>query len=721
MSFDFARKSHLISLTTAVFTVLVIGLLSWRDWQEYNTNFAESARIRQASEKLRLLLSLLKDAEIGQRGYLLTGDTAYLEPYTEAVPQLARLGYGPETSPPAESASAAQLNDLVAIKLAELARTIEIRRRGDVAAALNIVRANQGKGTMDRIRSLMINLIHAQTEQLNSREAILHRDESLRRLAVLIGSVLLAFLITGAGLHIDRLITALDRSRDEQYRQRATLATTLNSIGDAVIATDNNGKVTFFNPVAESLTGWTSGESLGRPLSEVFRIINESSRQAVDDPVTKVLLNGAIAGLANHTLLLARDGREIPIDDCGAPIRDEAGGIAGVVLIFRDVTKERRVQHEIEESAQRYRLLFNDNPQPMWVFDAETLSFLAVNEAALRNYGYSREEFLDMTLRDIRPPEDIPILLSDVQFGALSPSGPRRHQRKDGTMIIVEIISHPLEFDGRKAGLVLASDITERRKLEEQFQQAQRLESIGRLAGGVAHDFNNLLTVIKGHAEILMADLPRSNPSHESATEISAASNRAASLTQQLLAFSRKQLIQPTVTNLNDTVMEMDKLLRRLIGEHIQLITKLSPDLGRVKVDAGQMQQVVMNLAVNARDAMPEGGSLFLETDDVRFDAAYAATHESVQPGDYVMLAVTDTGTGMTAEVQERLFEPFFTTKPRGAGTGLGLATVYGIVKQSGGWVRISAADRCGLIRSSLGRGQFHGGFGRSSCSRQVV
>jgi|SRR5579871_54701 len=361
-------------------------------------------------------------------------------------------------------------------------------------------------------------------------------------------------------------------------------------------------------------------------------------------------------------------------------------------------TERRRSEESLRETAARYRLLFESNPHPMWVYDRETLAFLAVNNAAIEQYGYSREEFSRMSLKDIRPADDIPALLDDVHKSTsrLHRDGPWRHRKKDGTVIAVEITAHPIQFDSRDACLVLSSDITERIKIEEQFHQSQRLESIGRLAGGVAHDFNNLLTVINGYTELILSRLPRESQFVEALGEIRGAGQRAASLTGQLLAFSRKQIVQPAVLNLNHVVTEVEKMLRRLIGEDIELATKLASGLGNIRADAGQMQQVIMNLAVNARDAMPGGGTLIIETTNVALDQNYSERHPDVQPGPYVMLAVTDTGAGMTEEVRQRIFEPFFTTKPKGSGTGLGLATVHGMVRQSGGWI---------WVYSEVGRG----------------
>jgi signal transduction histidine kinase len=240
----------------------------------------------------------------------------------------------------------------------------------------------------------------------------------------------------------------------------------------------------------------------------------------------------------------------------------------------------------------------------------------------------------------------------------------------------------------------------ERKRIEKQLQQAQKLESVGRLAGGVAHDFNNLLTVINGYSDMLLGELSSEDPTYETVTEIRTAGERAAVLTRQLLVLSRKKVTQPQPANLNDIVTEVEKMLARLIGEDIRLKSVLSPSLGHVLADPGQLHQVLMNLAVNARDAMPGGGTLSIETANVDVDAGYAEQHPEMKPGPYVQLKVADTGIGMTKEVQSHLFEPFFTTKKQGEGTGLGLATVYGIVKQSDGSVWVSSEPGVGTTFS---------------------
>jgi two-component system, cell cycle sensor histidine kinase and response regulator CckA len=343
---------------------------------------------------------------------------------------------------------------------------------------------------------------------------------------------------------------------------------------------------------------------------------------------------------------------------------------------------------EIERTAQRQQMLFESSPMPMWVYASDTLAFLAVNDAAIRHYGYSREEFLSMRITDIRPPEDVPAVLADVKSrGGPGSPAPKvwRHRKRDGTVISVEITAGRISYEGRSAALVLAHDVTDKLRLQERLADAEKMEAIGRLAGGVAHDFNNLLTVIAGYAEIL----EQRAESRDEAAEISRAAAQAAALTHQLLAFSRRQVLHPKIVDLNEIVSSMETMLHRIIGDDISVGIRLAPDLAPVEADRAQIERVILNLAANARDAMPGGGALTIETANVDLDAAHVSAHGDGHPGPHVLLAVSDSGHGMDEEVAKHLFEPFFTTKAAGGGTGLGLATVFGVVKQSGGGIYV--------------------------------
>ena len=333
----------------------------------------------------------------------------------------------------------------------------------------------------------------------------------------------------------------------------------------------------------------------------------------------------------------------------------------------------------------KFRLLFEVNPLPMWVYDGETLRFMEANQAAVAHYGYSREEFLSMTVADIRQPEEA----AAQPYGDTAASGLWRHRLKDGRVIDVEIASHSISYGGRPSVLSVLQDVTQRKQLEEQLRQAAKMEAVGMLAGGIAHDFNNLLTIINGYSQILLGALPAGDPNYTAAEQIMKAGERAAALTRQLLAFSRGQVLQTKAIDLNQLLAGLETMLRRLIGEDIDLRLAPGRDLGHVRADPGQMEQVVMNLVVNARDAMPHGGVLTIETSLVDLDETYVATHAGMKPGQYVALVVSDNGTGMDAATLERLFQPFFTTKGQGKGTGLGMTMVFSIVKQSGGGVEV--------------------------------
>ncbi len=757
-------------------------------------------------------------------------------------------------------------------------------------------------------------------------------------------------------------ITQRKKMEQSLIETSENLRITLNSIGDGVIATDTRGRITHMNPVAEKLTAWDLEQAVNQPLEQVFCIVNALTGQKVDTPVQKVLTSGLIIGLANHTKLISRDGSEYQIADSGSPIKDKDGHILGVVMAFRDVTEEYRMQAALQESETRFRELFKNMSsgvavyqavdqgndfvfldlnkagekieqvtaedllgkrltrvfpqveqfgllgvlQRVWhtgdpeylqateymderisgwrenyvyklpsgevvaVFDDvtqrkqaeqelqkserkyrtlfETMAqgvvyqdpqgnIFSANPAAERILGLSLDQMQGRTSMDPRwkavdenknelPGEDHPAMVAlktgqpvlDLMQGIFNP------QKNDYVWILVNSIPHFAEGSGeitqvystflditkrkrseealresearyrelfnsiRDAILVadtdrniidcntaftelfgynleeikgqktyavyndldefrhmgeeikknignpnflytinyikknrevfpgetnvfylknkrnevtgfigIIRDVSEREqaqaekdRLEMQLRQAQKMEAIGRLAGGVAHDFNNLLTTITGNAELGLMDLDSSQELYGLMQEIKDAGERAGNLTRQLLAFSRRQILQPEIQDLNDLILDLEKMLRRLIGEDISLKTHLSSSLGLVEVDPGQMEQVIMNLAVNARDAMPAGGQLSIETANIDLDESYARGHgHLVTPGPYVMLAVSDTGMGMSLEMQDHVFDPFFTTKEKGKGTGLGLSTVYGIVKQSKGniWV----------------------------------
>ncbi len=356
----------------------------------------------------------------------------------------------------------------------------------------------------------------------------------------------------------------------------------------------------------------------------------------------------------------------------------------------------QRIHAALRESEKKYQQIYDEAPVGYHELDSKG-RITRVNRRELQMLGYGAGEMLGKPVWDFFEEEDttrkviLAKLSGDVSF---HDTFERTYRRKDGSTLPVLVEDRVMRDKGNQIIGIrsMVEDITERRrteealrKSEEQLRQWQRVEAIGRLAGGVAHDFNNLLMTIKGCSELLLGAFDRRDPRREEVEEILKAADRATSLTRQLLAFGRRQVLQPQVLDLNAVVMNMDKMLRRVIGEDVQLITSLHRDLWSVKVDPGMIEQVIMNLAVNSRDAMPNGGKLTIETTNVTHDEEYASHHVSVKPGYYAMLAITDTGCGMDKETQSHLFEPFFTTKEKGKGSGLGLSTVYGIIKQSGG------------------------------------
>ena len=367
------------------------------------------------------------------------------------------------------------------------------------------------------------------------------------------------------------------------------------------------------------------------------------------------------------------------------------------------VTERKKAEDDLRASETRYRRLFESAKDGILILDADTGQVVDANPFLISLLGYSHADFLGKTLWDLGPFKDVAV--SREAFRELQEKDYVRYddlplETRDGRLINVEFVSNVYLVGQTKVIQCNIRDITERKrieaeheaehkKLEQQLQVSQKMEAIGILAGGVAHDFNNLLSVILSYTEFAMQKLREDNPLKDDLLEVKKAGQRAAVLTQQLLAFGRKQLLQPVPLNLNQVAEGVEKMLRRILGEDIDFVQVLAPDLGVVRADPGQIEQVLMNLVVNARDAMSAGGKLTIETSNVELDEEYVAHHVSVKPGPYVQLAVTDTGCGMDEQTKTQLFEPFFTTKEKGKGTGLGLSTVYGIVKQSGGniWV----------------------------------
>ncbi len=612
-----------------------------------------------------------------------------------------------------------------------------------------------------------------------------------------------------------RFTAKVSRTQKQIRTETEKYSTTLTSIGDGVIVGDTRGRIELLNPVAEALTGWTSNEARGRSMEEVFRIINEETREKVEDPTAKVIREGIIVGLANHTLLIAKDGTERPIADSGAPIRDENGTMTGVVLVFRDQTEERRQQAALQESNKRLQTILDSIDAVIYVADMQTYELLFVNDYVYRIFGddivgrpcyqvlqgldspcsfcsndklltaegkaagihqwefqnrihhrwydirdnavqwldgrlvrlevasditdrKKMEEALQESDRDLKRAQHMTHIGSwrfDLNTGTTIASeeayriyglnfpgllhikdvqdAPLPEYRAALDSSLKQLIHHGKPYDiefqicrasdkeirnihsvaeydaGKNIVVGTIHDITERVKLESQLRQSHKMESVGRLAGGVAHDFNNMLSVILGHAELAMEVTDPDDARHTHLEQIFQAAQRSADMTRQLLAFARKQTITPKILDFNEAIAGLLNMLRRLIGEDIDLSWQSASGVWPVRMDPAQIDQILANLCVNARDAIKGVGKITIETGTKSFDEDYCDDHPGFLPGDYVMLAVSDNGCGMDKETMDKLFEPFFTTKDMGKGTGLGLSMVYGIVKQNDGFVNV--------------------------------
>jgi PAS domain S-box-containing protein len=390
------------------------------------------------------------------------------------------------------------------------------------------------------------------------------------------------------------------------------------------------------------------------------------------------------------------------------PLRNEAGDLRGGVVVFQDITERKRAEEtqrllasDRDNMVRRLELQIKRLPMAYMMFDTE-LRVLEWNPAAEKTFGYAKEEMVGRVAFDLilALPIDNQVrkIIRRIWNGDMDAHNVNENRAKDGRIITCEWYNTPLmDSDGNFIGAIsLARDITERKNLEEQLRQSQKMEAFGQLAGGIAHDFNNFLTAISIYNHLLVDSVGPDVPAQQLLQELKKATERSASLTRKLLAFSRKQVLTPQILCLNEVIRDTEQMFRRVIGDHVQLVTVLSPRLDNVKADPEQLERVLLNLIVNARDAMPRGGKLTIETKNVTLDDINGKDHPEVPPGQYVMLAVTDSGVGISREVKRHIFEPFFTTKDPEASSGLGLAVVHGIVKQSDGHIEVDIEPGCG-------------------------
>jgi PAS domain S-box-containing protein len=475
------------------------------------------------------------------------------------------------------------------------------------------------------------------------------------------------------------------RMLDAVARSEARLVDMVESVSEAMLVVDTGGALRIFNRAAERVFARSRKDVLGLPLIEA---LPELSLGPLPGAIADAMKSGEGVSLAELRIGEAADartfgGRVFPFE-------------RGATVFLQDVTEKRRAEEAVRKSEALLKLVLDTLPVGVWVADREGRILLG-NPAGERIWNVAKgvplEENAQIhgldadTGRPLAPRE---WALARALAGSVSLGQTVEvSDHAGGRRVLLHSAVPAKNADGEIVGAVAVNeDVTSRRELQEELRQAQKMEAVGRLAGGIAHDFNNLLTTMLGYASLLQSELPAGGPEHESVLEIRAAAERAARLTQQLLAFSRKQVLSPHVLSLNGLIDGAASMLRHLIGENVDLVTRLDPELPTVRADRGQLEQVIVNLAINARDAMPDGGTLTIET--------RAARPEDAVGGRWVGLTVSDTGTGIEPDVQARMFDPFFTTKAKGKGTGLGLSTVYGIVKQSGGTITVSSERGAG-------------------------
>jgi two-component system cell cycle sensor histidine kinase/response regulator CckA len=481
------------------------------------------------------------------------------------------------------------------------------------------------------------------------------------------------------------------------------LADIVDSSDDAIIGKTLEGVITSWNQGARRIFGYAADEVVGKPIS----LLIPPGREDEEPTILETLAKGEVKRF--ETLRRRKDGQDIEVAVTISPVRDATGCIVGISKVARDITDRKRTEEALARArdAAQAAALHASEVRFARLADSGLLGIALsddggaitdANDTYLRTLGYTREDLQAGRLRwaEMTPPEWIQTnarVSEQLARSGVTVPFEKEYFRKDGSRVPVLVGIATLDPPNNINFFV---DLTERKKAEgtlreteNQLRQAQKMEAVGRLAGGVAHDFNNVLSVIMSYSEMALGDLKPSDPLRADMDEIHKAASRAAGLTRQLLLFSRQQVVEPRVLDLHEVLASMDKMLRRILGEDVEMLLLAPATTGRINADPSHLEQVIMNLVVNARDAMPTGGKLTIETANVVLDESYALGHRPAKAGPHVMLAVTDTGTGMDRETQTRIFEPFFTTKEKGKGTGLGLSTVFGIVQQSGGsvWV----------------------------------
>lgn len=690
---EVVRRSWLLGAVAMV----AIGSAGWVTHAKIRTLDSAAGWVRHTDEvrlALERALSTLKDAETGTRGYIIARDDRLLAPHFEALQRL--------------DSDLERIARLVADNAQQHARAEELRRLANArlqplkSSVVKIQSGLEDPGAEEKRRILLssnalMNAVRAHVRMMQQEQEELLTERLAAVASARTTAIGTAAATTGIALALVLTVLLVDaRANTRLRRSEQGLATTLQSIGDAVIATDEHGKVTYLNPVAAELTGWAMDEARSQPLETVFSIIGEDTGQPVESPVARVLREGTVVGLANHTLLIRRDGTRFPIEDSGAPIKDVNGTIHGVVLVFKDASQQRASAAALASSEERLRLAIDSAQLGTWDSDpvAGTVDW---NPQLYRIMGLEPGSPVTREIaRSLVVPEELPGLLQAIERGRQDRQPfaieYHIHRANDSAERTLTLLGHFLFDDEGNAIRLLGiiTDVTEERRIEQRVRQAQKLDALGTLAGGIAHDFNNILSILRGNLVLIESDLPADHPAASAIAEMNRACARARDLVRQILTFGRQQDQDRKIISLADTLNDALGLLRSTVPATIQIDKRFANAVPMVLADSSQIHQIVMNLGINASQAIGPGkGTITVELDEIMVDASLASHLPDLHEGRYVRLRFSDTGGGMTREVFERAFEPFFTTKPLGTGTGLGLAVVRGIVRSHDGAIAL--------------------------------
>jgi PAS domain S-box-containing protein len=696
---------HVIAVGVATIAAIAIaGTVTYTRVQMLSDASGYVSRSERVRYALQRTLSTVQDAESAVRGYLITHEEPFLEPYSHARPELdSNLQSLTQllADSPSQLTRFRELDRLARARLDRLNTVVGQIRAGTFVMPPAPRASSEAKKLMDSFRAQIAVMQSYEDTRLADR---LRQSANARQVA-LISTVSMSGIAAGLVL----LLVMVSRRAATRIRaSERWLGTTLKSIGDGVIATDADGAIRFLNPVAAELTGWSESEARGRSVAEVFRIVGAGGREPEEDPVAQVLRQRTLAGQPGHSVLISRDGSEFPIEDSGAPIRDDKGDIQGVVIVFKDASAARAAQLALQASEERQRLALEG--AELGALDHDLRGNTAIwNQRLYTILGQRTGTQLDAGVinRQIYA-EDREYVRDALQHAKLNHIPFRcEHRIVRANDRAVRWISSNGVYVYDKDGMAIrflgvVRDITENRRLESQERQAQKLDALGTLAGGIAHDFNNILAVLRGNLAIVRSEVDSNPEVVSSVLDMENACNRATALIRQILTFGSRQDQDRRILQLESVVKEGMKLLRATLPAEIDIRFHDPPEaLPPVLVDPNQIHQIIANLGINASHAIGrQPGCIEVRMESVDVDSSLAATSPDLREGRYVRVQFSDNGMGMRREVMERIFEPFFTTKAPSAGTGLGLSVVRGILKNH---------DAAISVYSELNRGtRFH-------------